>query len=114
MNRKIMISLGAIVFVGALAIGSTGAFFSDSETSAGNTFTAGAIDLKVDSQSHYDGLICTNGTWQVEHINLGTARPELVGQTCGGTWALKDLVPTQDKFFNFTDVKPGDDGENTL
>ena len=30
-------------FVAAAAVGATGAFFSDSETSTGNTFTAGAI-----------------------------------------------------------------------
>ncbi len=31
--------------VGALVLGATGAFFSDTETSTGNTFTAGTIDI---------------------------------------------------------------------
>ena len=36
MNRKIIMSLGVVVFVAALSWGATGAFFSDSETSTGN------------------------------------------------------------------------------
>ena len=48
--RRIIISL--LIMVGAvtaIAFGSTGAFFSDSEISTGNTFAAGAIDLKIDN-----------------------------------------------------------------
>jgi hypothetical protein len=30
------------------------------------------------------------------------------------TWLPKDLVPTADKFFNFSDVKPGDVGLHTI
>ncbi|MEN9582629.1 MAG: hypothetical protein RL641_583 [Candidatus Parcubacteria bacterium] len=120
--KRILFSLGVIIFAGAVVATATGAFFSDSETSTGNTFTAGAIDLKIDSQSHYDGLICTNVgnqevpnyAWALENPQVPTSRPDLVGQACSGTWALKDLVPTVDKFFNLTDVKPGDLGENTI
>jgi len=46
-----------IVFIGAVVAGATGAFFSDTETSTGNTFAAGEIDLTVDSTAHYAGLI---------------------------------------------------------
>lgn len=114
--KKILLSLAAIVFVGAAAAGATGAFFSDNETSTGNTFTAGAIDLKVDSVAHYDGLVCVDNDgyrWQLETASTTTARPELIGQTCDGSWTLTDLGPTN-KFFNFSDVKPGDQGENTV
>ena len=53
---KILAGLAMIVFVGALAVGATGAFFSDTETSTGNIFTAGSIDLKIDhSLSTYNG-----------------------------------------------------------
>jgi predicted ribosomally synthesized peptide with SipW-like signal peptide len=90
--KKILYSAGLIVFVAAVALGATGAFFSDTETSTGNTFTAGAIDLQIDSQCSYNG----------------------VAQNCSGSWALKDLIPTSDKFFNFADLKPGDWGENTI
>ena len=89
--KKILLSLGVIAIVAVGAIGVTRSFFSDTETSTGNTFTAGAIDLKIDSTTTYNG----------------EAVP-------ASTWALKDLVPTADKFFNFDDIKPGDEGENTI
>ena len=116
--KKIILSLAAIVFVGAAVAGATGAFFSDVETSTGNTFTAGALDLKVDDVQHYDGLVCNNITagifqWALENPQIPSARPELVGTPCDGTWTLTDLGPAH-KFFNFSDVKPGDIGENTI
>jgi len=51
MNKKILISLSVIGLVAAIVVGGTIAYFSDTETSTGNTFTAGAIDLKVDNTS---------------------------------------------------------------
>jgi len=89
--KKILLSVSMIAVVGVVVLGATGAFFSDTETSTGNTFTAGAIDLKIDSHATYNGDVVSAATWQ-----------------------LKDLVPTADKFFNFADIKPGDEGENTI
>ncbi len=40
-----------IVAVAALAIGGTVAYFSDTETSTGNTISAGTIDISVDDQN---------------------------------------------------------------
>jgi len=90
--KKIILSVAMIAAVAAVAIGATTAFFSDTETSTGNTFTAGAIDLQIDSEC--------------------TVNNEEVGKC--GEWAMKDLSPTADKFFNFSDIKPGDKGENTI
>jgi predicted ribosomally synthesized peptide with SipW-like signal peptide len=112
--KKILLSLGTIGVVSALAIASTGAFFSDNETSAGNTFTAGAIDLKVDSQQHYNNAVCVNGVWQLEPNQTATVdQYPVIGSQCDGTWSLVDLLPTS-HFFNFGDVKPGDKGEDTV
>lgn len=112
---KLIMSLGVIAFAGALIVGGTGAFFNDTETSTGNTFRAGAIDLTVDSEAHYNGSICLpdestpdvddDYTWQG-----GNEYP--VGLPCTGTWAATDLGA--ETFFNFDDVKPGDEGENTI
>ena len=57
--KKILLSMSMIAVVAVVAIGATGAFFSDTETSTGNTFTAGAIDLTVDSEQHYNNLVDT-------------------------------------------------------
>jgi predicted ribosomally synthesized peptide with SipW-like signal peptide len=119
MNRKVLMSLGMIVFVAALSWGATGAFFSDSESSTGNTFTAGAIDLKVDSQQHYNRMVCTEVDdniflWQPEaNFVPGPNHYPAQGMPCDGTWEMTNLGPTH-KFFNFGDVKPGDEGENTI
>lgn len=104
-----------IVAVGAIVIASTGAFFSDTETSTGNTFTAGEIDLTIDSQQHYNGNSCINGFWS------GSAAYPVPGSVCFGTWGqiddaqgLEGINVTSEKFFTFNDLKPGDWGENTI
>jgi hypothetical protein len=112
------------VIAGAYAVSATGAFFSDTETSAGNVFAAGSLDLTVDSTSHYDGLICVPNLqdvalvaghhWIDDPADPGTTiRPDLIGAPCDGTWSPTDLGPTN-KFFNISDIKPGDDGEDTI
>jgi len=95
MNKKILISLCVIGAVAAIVVGGTIAYFSDTETSTGNTFTAGSLDLLVDNTCYYNGAPCPEPTdiettW--ESTNLGVAH----------------------KFFYFTDVKPGDSGEDTI
>jgi predicted ribosomally synthesized peptide with SipW-like signal peptide len=46
--KKILLSVSIIAAVAAVVFGITTAFFSDTETSTGNTFTAGSLDLIVD------------------------------------------------------------------
>jgi predicted ribosomally synthesized peptide with SipW-like signal peptide len=116
---RILLGAAMIVFVGAAVAGATGAFFNDTETSSGNVFTAGAIDLKVDSTQHYNHMVCTLGidgpsTWQPEAgFTPAADQYPAQGSACDGTWTLTDLGP-KNQFFNFSDVKPGDQGENTV
>jgi predicted ribosomally synthesized peptide with SipW-like signal peptide len=90
MLKKILLSVLVVGAVGGTALAATNAFFSDTETSTGNTFTAGNLDLKIDSQATYNDQTATYGNWE-----------------------LKDLAST-DLFFNLPDVKPGDSGEDTI
>jgi predicted ribosomally synthesized peptide with SipW-like signal peptide len=93
--KRIFISAALILAAGGIAAaGSTGAFFSDSETSSGNTFTAGAIDLKIDNTSYYNGVLNLGTTWTLDELNNGST--------------------TLHKFFDFSDIKPGDIGEDTI
>ena len=105
-----------IVFVGAVVIGATGAFFSDTETSTGNTFTAGAIDLTIDSEQHYNGNVCqfveSDPVGQGSYQWVGNSPYPAGGTSCDGTWEATDLGVQQ--FFKFNDIKPGDEGENTI
>ncbi len=52
--KKILISLSIIGVVGAIAVGGTIAYFSDTETSTGNTFTAGTIDIAIDGSNPWN------------------------------------------------------------
>lgn len=93
--KKILLSLATIGTVALTAFGLSSAFFSDTETSQGNVLQAGELDLKIDNESYYNGVLQdgTNGTVDT-------------------TWELDNLG---DKlFFNFTDIKPSDLGEDTI
>ncbi len=47
-NTRILLSAASIAAAGALVAGSTFAFFSDSNTSTGNVFAAGTLELQLD------------------------------------------------------------------
>jgi|SRR3989338_1829027 len=51
--KKILISLAIIAVVAVVAFGATRAYFSDTETSSGNTFTAGTLDLNLNSDAAF-------------------------------------------------------------
>lgn len=59
MNKKLITSLSIIGVVAAVVIGGTIAYYNDVETSSGNIFTAGTLDLKVDNvYATYNGGVC--------------------------------------------------------
>ena len=117
--KRILFS--AILILGAsaaIASGATGAFFSDTETSTGNTFAAGAIDLKVDNDSYYNGNRCTdmdqNPDDDVHDFKWqGPAGFPIPGTDCTTSFPLSDLDDGF-LFFDFTDLKPDDEGEDTI
>jgi len=51
MNKRILLSVMTIGVVLAMVGGATQALFSDTETSVGNTFSAGTIDISVNDQN---------------------------------------------------------------
>lgn len=94
MNVPTHIAARALLAAGVLSL-AVGLYYVRAQepgfTYAGHTSGGGSIDLRIDSQASYRGA-----PWS------------------SGTWALKNLVPGVDKFFNFGDIKPGDWGENTI
>ncbi len=60
--KKILISLAIIGVVAAIAVGATVAYFSDTETSTGNTISAGTIDISVDGKNPWSGSYTTAWT----------------------------------------------------
>lgn len=93
--KKILLSMGSILFVSAMLAGGTGAFyFSNGNTSTGNTFASGVVDLKFDNESY------VTDNWG--HLVFSTST----------SWGLSSLAGKL--FFNFFDLKPGDIGEDTI
>jgi hypothetical protein len=92
--KKILLSMGSILFAGALLAGGTGAFMGETQTSTGNTFASGIIDLKIDNESY---VTDDNGSLVFS--------PDT-------SWSLSPLAGKL--FFNFPDIKPGDIGEDTI
>jgi len=64
--RKILFSLMTLVLVVGMVGGGAFAYFSDYETSTGNTFTAGTIDIDVDGQNPWT---------RVDFVIAPTAKP---------------------------------------
>ena len=86
-----LILLGGLLSVVILA-------FAFRTEATGFTFAMGnGFNLRIDSKASWNGVLQdgTNGSYD-------------------STWELKDLIPTSDKFFNLSDVKPGDRGEVTI
>lgn len=73
--KKIILSLAVIAVVAVVAVGATRAYFSDTETSTGNTFTAGTIDIAVNGQN----------PWEIQE-----------------PFVFTDMKPSQVEYSNFT------------
>ena len=76
MNRKILASCVIIGVMSALLGAGTYAYFSDTERSVGNMFTAGTLDLKLSDNSSQgpwsDGV---SGTWTLSNMMPGNETP---------------------------------------
>ena len=80
MTKKILSSLSIIAAVASIAVGATIAYFSDTETSTGNTFTSGTLDLQVDNQNPWTSTVFSlsdvkpgdSGSVTIKLKNVGT------------------------------------------
>ena len=74
--RKILTAIFVAGLVATMAGAGIYAYFSDTETSSGNTFTAGTLDLKLSSYSSSgpwtDGV---TGTWTLSNMKPGDETP---------------------------------------
>ncbi|GBE58375.1 camelysin metallo-endopeptidase [bacterium BMS3Abin01] len=72
MNKRILISVLAVSLLAMLAGAGTYAYFSDSETSSGNSFAAGTLDLKVadNDEGYGDGV---SQTWVIGNMVPGVS-----------------------------------------
>ena len=89
MSRRIITSLLTILVAAVVVVGATTAFFSDTETSVGNTFAAGDIDLQIDNTSYAID-------WNIPGFQNPTGAFVASTHT---SWTMRDL--TVEKFFDF-------------
>jgi predicted ribosomally synthesized peptide with SipW-like signal peptide len=97
MNKRVLVSLGVIGVAAAAVIGGTIAYFNDTETSTGNIFTAGSIDLKVDHvwQTYNDADCQTcNVTIQSDTSNQVVAKTPNAGDPAVLPHAALVVTPT--------------------
>jgi len=94
-KRIIQSTLMLLVVAGVTAAG-TGAFFSDTETSAGNVFTAGSIDLMIDHTAQsYNGVSCqTCGVEVYSSTDTIVASSSLTATEAGSLPKSAELVTT--------------------
>ncbi|WP_255151900.1 SipW-dependent-type signal peptide-containing protein [Halorarius halobius] len=140
-RRKMLAGLGAVGLASAGAGFGTSALFSDREEFAGNSITAGELDLLVDWQQHYSYTM--GGDPVVTYVNAhpdhdGDGEQSIVddgvvvrysdedrnlqGLDCENIPPLdqadfgSDPVTgdAMDTLVQFSDVKPGDEGEITF
>ncbi len=114
MEKRILISLSIIGIVCTIAIGLTIAYFGDTEVSKANILKSGGFDLKIDSHCYQNGkeCICSTESGRCCFDENGNKNCEDNERNCTCTWQEKDLK--DEVFVNFSDLKPGDWGENTI
>jgi predicted ribosomally synthesized peptide with SipW-like signal peptide len=83
MNTKILLSLSVIAAVAAIAIGGTVAYFSDTETSTGNTFSAGTLNLQVGDSDPTSVKITLSGMKPGDTGNAATWLVKNTGSIAG-------------------------------
>ncbi|MGB9903868.1 MAG: TasA family protein [Desulfotomaculales bacterium] len=76
MKKKIFASMFMIALMAALVGGATFAYFNDTETSTGNSFAAGTLDLKLDGGD--------------DNVVKFTASNLAPGQSGKGTWTIRN------------------------
>jgi len=76
--KKLITSIGIVGVVAAIAIGATVAYFSDTETSTGNTFSAGTLNLTVNDKDGQNVVL----------FNLSNLRP---GNQPEGSYKIKNV-----------------------
>jgi len=75
MDRKLLMAFIVVGLVATMAGAGIYAYFSDTETSTGNTFTAGTLDLKVSHSSAGPWTDGVTGTWTLSNMKPGDETP---------------------------------------
>jgi spore coat-associated protein N len=86
--KKILLSILAII-VALGVIGGAFAYFQDTETSSGNTFTAGTMDLKLTDNNETTPVDGVHVTWSMTNMAPGITGSGLYGVTLYNTGTIE-------------------------
>lgn len=92
--KKTLLSLLTLVVVGGAAIGLSQAYFSDTETSSGNSFTAGSLDLKINSLDNPPALVTVSDLKPGDDV-LQDKTLKVIDNEAYVWMHIKDLVAAQ-------------------
>jgi len=96
--KKILLSVMTIALVATAGIAATRAYFTDTESSVGNTFTAGTIDIAVDDQNPWSRTtpyqLVDMKPSQVDYTNFVITN---VGTNPANVWKKVANVATSDE-----------------
>lgn len=109
--KKALYSLLSIGVISTLVVFASNAFFSDTETSTGNAFESGSLDLLVNGQNNPDSII------EVKDLKPGDdvyREKELTVQNPAYVWMhIKDLVDDQGEQYEPEEVEENQNGQQS-
>jgi len=91
--KKILLSLITVVVMAGVSAGATQSYFSDTETSTGNTFAAGSLNLTVNGNDGTNTVKFTVSNMRPGSQNIGTYTLNNTG-TVNGYLDIENVVVT--------------------
>lgn len=100
--KKIILSLSTIVFAGAVVVGGTFAYFSDTEVSTGNVISSGALNLTLNGHNNATEAVVIiedmkpSQTWYSGPITLGISNnPGRIYKKIVQPFNCSDVITTE-------------------
>lgn len=91
-NSRIALSLASIAAAGALIVGATFAFFSDSGQSTNNQFGAGTMNLQLDDSDQLTPVDNVTATFNVSGMAPGDKAAQEISFHNGGTVSIAEIA----------------------
>jgi predicted ribosomally synthesized peptide with SipW-like signal peptide len=99
-NRQIAISTLSIISALLLTGGATFAFFSDSASSTGNTFTSGTLDLKLDDEDEITPGNSVSGSLSIANFAPGASTSGFISLHNSGSIKIEKIKMTANATVN--------------
>lgn len=114
--KRILLSLAMIALVSSTAVGATKAYFSDSETSSGNTLAAGTISLTVNQAQGSSVPVLVNASNLVPgaYTGVGVVNLKNIGSLPGKLSAKISNIHNLENGVTAPEITAGESPDNTV